>query len=204
MSLKFNPILFMVYFNRGNAKSVGADYDGALQDYTAAIEQDWTEQARPSMYFNRANTYADLHRFEEAVADYDKAGKLESPYTHFNKGNVLVALGRFGEARRCYQEAASKGMDRSKVDQNLYAVERIIHRIHGQEYGIDIDVSRPSVQATTSITIVGYDGDSETPLIVGNAGNSGNFGGQGQPGGKGFSGRSAIIVRLRGRNKDEG
>ena len=204
MPLTFNPILFMVYFNRGNAKSVRADYEGALQDYTQAIERNWTEKVRPSTYFNRANAYADLHQFEEAVADYDKAGNHESANVHFNKGNALVALGRFGEALQCYQEAALKGMDRTKVDQNLYAVERIVHRTHGQEYRTDLEASGPGAQATILITIVGDNSDQESPLIVGNAGNTGNFGGQGQPGGKGLSGKSPLIVHLRGRNKDEG
>ena len=203
-TLMFNPNLFMVYFNRGNAKSVRADYEGALQDYTEAIERDWMGKDRASMYFNRANAYADLHKFEEAVADYDKAGNPESPHAHFNKGNVLVALGRFGEALQCYQEAELKGMDKTKVDQNLYAVERIIHRTHGQEYRTDLEARGLGAQATILITIAGDHSDPEWPLIVGNAGNTGNFGGQGQPGGKGFSGKSPLIVHLRGRNKEEG
>ena len=75
---------------------------------------------------------------------------------------------------------------------------------HGQEYRTDLEASGPGAQATILITIVGDNSDPESPLIVGNAGNTGNFGGQGQPGGKGLSGKSPLIVHLRGRNKDEG
>ena len=78
-----NPILFMVYFNRGNAKSVLKDYEGALEDYTKAIEQNLPGDDGVVLHFNRANTYADLDKFEEAVAEYDKAIDSKFPFVRF-------------------------------------------------------------------------------------------------------------------------
>ena len=76
--LIFNPILFMVYFNRGNAKSVLKEYEGALEDYTKAIEQKFPGLDARNLHFNCANTYADLDKFEEAVSEYDKVLTLDS------------------------------------------------------------------------------------------------------------------------------
>ena len=202
--LNFNPILFMVYFNRGNAKSVRADYKGALEDYTKAIEENLPDHGDPALHLNRANTYADLNKFKEAVAEYDKVIDLGFPPAHFNKGNALVALGRFNEAFQCYQESALNGMDRTKVDQNLYAVGRIIQRTHGREYRTDLEASGPDTRATILITIVGEHSDPESLIIVGTTGNTGNFGGRGLSGGKGLSGKLPLVVQLRSRNEDEG
>ena len=128
----FNPILFMVYFNRGNTKSVLADYEGALEDYTKAIKEGWKGHDYPILHFNRANTYADLCKFEEAVAEYDKIYP-GSPHAHFNKGNALVALGCFDEALQCYEESALNGMDSNSVDQNRWAVKKILDMTRDQK-----------------------------------------------------------------------
>ena len=194
-----NPILFMVYFNRGNAKSVSADYEGALEDYTAAIERDGAGQRHSSVYFNRANTYADLNKFAEAIADYDKLIDPGSPHAHFNKGNALVIVGRFDEALQYYQEAALKGMERPQVDQNLYAVGRIIFRIHGHKYRPDFEASGATGLPTLSVTIFGDHSDPESFPLAGSTGNIGNFGGRGLSGGTGLSGKSPFVVNLSGK-----
>ncbi len=202
--LILNPILFMVYFNRGNSKSVLAEYEGALEDYTKAIEQKFTDLGDAELHFNRANTYADLHKFEEAVAEYDKVIDSGSPPAHFNKGNALVILGRFGEARQCYQESKLAGMDETEVAQNLRAVGRIIDRTRDQEHRTHFEASGIAGMPKLSVIIVGDHSDPENFSIKGNAGNTGNFGGRGVPGGKGLSGKSPLVVYLTGSNENEG
>ena len=197
-TLIFNPILFMVYFNRGNAKSVLKEYEGALEDYTKAIEQKFPRLDVWNMHFNRANTYADLHKFEEAVSEYDKVVDSGFPAAHFNKGNALMILGRFGEARQCYQKSILEGTDKTKVDQNLFAVERIIGRTHGQEHQTHFDAGGVAGLPTLSVVIFGDHSDAESFPVTGNTGNTGNFGGRGLSGGMGLSGRSPLIVNLRG------
>ena len=196
--LIFNPILFMVYFNRGNAKSVLKEYEGALEDYTKAIEQKLPGLDARNLHFNRANTYADLHKFEEAVAEYDKVVDSEFPFARFNKGNALVVLGRFGEARQCYQESISKGMYEGKVAQNLYAIGKIIDRTHGREHRTYFDAGGVAGLPTLSVAIFGDHSDPESFPVTGNAGNTGNFGGRGLSGGMGLSGKSPLVINLRG------
>ena len=202
--LFFNPILFMVYFNRGNAKSVLEEYEGALEDYTKAIEETFPGLDAQDLHFNRANTYANLHKFEEAVADYDKVADSQFPFARFNKGNALMVLGRFSEARQCYQESILEGMDESKVTQNLYAIGRIIDRTQEREYGIDFKAIGTAGMPTLSVTIFGDRSDPESFPVTGTVGNTGNFGGHGLSGGKGLSGKSPSIVHLGGRKEDEG
>ena len=153
------------------------------------------------MYFNRANTYADLNKFAEAVIDYDKVIDPGSPHAHFNKGNALVILDRFNEALQCYQEAALKGMERAKVDQNLYAVGRIIFRIHGHEHRTQFEASGKTGLPTLSVTIFGNHSDPESFPLAGRAGNIGNFGGRGLSGGSGLSGKSPFVVNLSANEK---
>ncbi len=62
--LIYYPILFMVYYNRGNAKAELKNYRGALKDYTDAINSDQEELVDSCLYFNRANTYVDLCTFK--------------------------------------------------------------------------------------------------------------------------------------------
>lgn len=195
--LIFTPILFMVYFNRGNAKSVLQEYEGALEDYTKAIEQNLPGHDDLALHFNRANTYADLHKFDEAVAEYDKVIDSGFPAAHFNKGNALVVLGRFDEARQCYQKSILEGMDETKAAQNLFAVGRIIDRTHGQEHQTYFDAGGVAGLPTLSVAIFGDHSDPENFPVTGNAGNTGNFGGRGLSGGIGLSGRSPLVVNLR-------
>ena len=207
--LILNSILFMVYFNRGNARSELKDYARALQDYKDAIQSNQLGLHNSSLYFNRANTYADLHKFEKAVADYDKVIQSGAPAAFFNKGNALVVLGRFGEALQCYQESASKAADRTKHDQNISEVERIMHRIHGQKYRTHIEASGSGTRVPlnlVSVTVVGDQSNtgSTTFLIVGNQGNVGNFGGRGLPGGKGSGGKLGFVVSVGAGKGNQG
>ena len=198
MKWNLNPFLFMVYFNRGNAKSALANYEGALKDYTAAID-DWKggDTTNSQLYFNRANTYADLGKFEEAVADYDKVNP-GFRNAHWNKGNALVVLGRFDEALRCYQEPALNGVDSNLVEMNRRAVKRIIDRTRGREFETSFEQSSPDVRASTNmwVRIAGEHLDPERLVFAGNAGNTGNYGGRGLPGGAGFGGKLPIFVHV--------
>ena len=196
-------VAHMVYFNRGNSKSVLEDYEGALEDYTKAIEERQGHDD-PVLHFNRANTYADLHEFEKAMDEYDKAviGPRTYSSAHFNKGNALVALGRFDEALQCYKESALKAADTTSADQNMSQVERVIHGIRGRNYRAHFEASGVSPKAISvlRVTIVGDHSNPEgffipTP-IMGNAGNAGNFGGRGVPGGKGLEGQLGFVVLI--------
>ena len=196
-------IVHMVYFNRGNSKSVLEDYKGALEDFTKAIEEGQGHDDA-ALHFNRANTYADLNEFEKALDEYEKVVISSGRYSdvHFNKGNAFVALGRFHEALQCYKESALKAADAPNADQNMSQVERIIHGIRGRKCRIHFQAS--GVGSEVRIVWVTIIGDHSKPKgspihipIVGNAGNAGNFGGRSVPGGKGLEGRIGFVAIIQ-------
>lgn len=192
MALNHNPLLFMIYCNRGNAKAELKDYEGALRDYgeTIQLNSDYSQS-----FFNRANTYADLSRFEEAVDDYDQAIQLGSRHAHFNKANALVLLGRFDEALQCYEESEKHGTKVSSV--NRENLEIIINKILGQTYKIYLEEAKLSgVRQIVSIRIDNYHGEIRQYLFVGSVGNTGNFGGGIFPGGEGFPGKPGFAVKV--------
>ena len=136
MKLNLNPILFMVYYNRGNVKAQLKNYREALKDYTDAINSYHGEPEDSSLYFNRANTYVDLRKFKEAVTDYDKVIAIEPRYDHalYNKGNTLVVMGCFEDALCCYKQLEKKGGYNDFVAVNRREMERIIDEIGTSKY----------------------------------------------------------------------
>ena len=195
-----NPILFMIYSNRGNGKSALKGYEGALDDYTTAIELAGDKDKQSSLYFNRANTYCDLGRFSDAVADYDRAIQLGSLLALYNKGNALVALGRFQEALRSYRTAKTSGIDSPQLEQNQWTVGRILFHTKGRQSTTRLDVIGPAGRRQIQVDLAAGSDDrlkTESPILAGSMGNAGNFGGPGQRGGEGLAGKEPMIVVIR-------
>ena len=190
-----------VYFNRGNSKAELADYEGALQDYTEAININASSAAS---YYNRGNTYVDLYRFEEALLDYDRVTGGIVPNAIFNKGNALLALGRLSEARRCYQDAGAKGADHVGIAENQSTLEQVMLVLDDLEYRL----SATAVAGTMYLRIEVREDVANIGerlgrfLFVGRVGNAGNAGGPRLPGEKGFMGKPLIQVRVDVRNEE--
>ena len=200
--LIYNPILVMLYYNRGNAKAELADYEGALRDYDETIRLDPTYSGS---FFNRANTYADLSRFNEAIVDYDQAIQSGSLHAHFNKGNALVFLGRFDEALQCYKESEKQGMGGSTVPANRRDLEIIRNVIGGQTYEIYEEKAKLAGGGPIiSIRISNYRGETWLYFFVGSVGNTGNFGGNRLPGGEGYPGKPGFAVQVGVLKEGEG
>ena len=92
----------LAYNNRGNAKSDLQDYQGAIADYTKAIEIN--PQLAPA-YYNRGLAKYDLKDYQGAIADYSKAIEINPQYAdaYYNRGlakelvrdlKVLVLIGK--------------------------------------------------------------------------------------------------------------
>ena len=198
--LIFNPMLFMVYYNRGNAKAGLKNYKGALKDYTDAINSNQGEPEDSCLYFNRANTYVDLCKFKEAVTDYDKAIELGPDHDHalFNKGNTLVVMGRFEEALRCYKELENKGRYNNHVADNCRELERVIDKIGDWKYECNWTRKRQygRWESFLLIGLYSYVGPKEKYYFHGSVGNTGNFGGNRLPVGKGYRGKPGFDVRI--------
>jgi Tfp pilus assembly protein PilF len=72
--LKKYPNVAIAYNNRAIQKVENGDQEGALLDYNDAIRSDSAYQVA---YENRANLFANLNRFEEALMDYEKSLQLK-------------------------------------------------------------------------------------------------------------------------------
>lgn len=100
------------------AKEKYGDYEGAIADYTKALELiKYNLPVQRHLLFGRGQAYASLGRYEEAVADYAEAlrlfrGDYALAISHdqqtiqalfFKQAQAFEALGLLEEARNNYQ-----------------------------------------------------------------------------------------------------
>ncbi len=69
--------LASLYGIRGFHKAAIKDYQGAIADYSISIEKDAT---RPSVFYNLANAYRNLYKYDDAIANYKKSVALKPDY----------------------------------------------------------------------------------------------------------------------------
>lgn len=114
--LKKYPRLVLAYSNRGLAKRIIGDHNGALDDYTKAIQID---PAYAIGYYNRAYTYVIKQNYDAALRDYDKAIELNSynPDMLFNRGLVRFLTGNKQGACEDWRKAFQLGD--SQADETL-------------------------------------------------------------------------------------
>ena len=191
------PFLYMVFFNRANAKVELKDFEGALVDYTESMQ---LNPGSSGSFFNRGNTYLDLSKFEEAVSDFDNAISLGTRSALFNKGNALVLLGRFREALECYTLFEEQAEDGADVTQNRHSLENVIETIGDSKYQLrteivsgDMDVSILKVLVDLGDAI-GHSNSLNIFPFDGRIGNTGGFGWFDQIGGTGFKGKPGFAV----------
>ena len=188
-------ILDSAHFNRGNSKAAVGDLDGAVEDYTQAIEQN---PERPGYYYNRGNAYFDLYRFSEAVGDYDQAIRSGSIHAAYNMGMALLASGQPEEARGWFHDAAAKGYDHSTVQQNLWTLDQMIPLVDGLDYTVraapDPATNRMSLRFAVPAEVAETRGELARFLFGGRAGSVGSDGLPGLTGGKGLQGGAPLRV----------
>ena len=82
-----NPQSAADYYNRGVERQNKGDADGAIADYTKAIELD---PKSFSAYNNRGNLKQDKGKVKEAVVDFQHAVSINPSHAtaHFNLGHV--------------------------------------------------------------------------------------------------------------------
>src|SRR5437667_9864535 len=82
-----NPKQAGAYNNRGNAKGAAGDLDGAIADYTHALQLD---PKLAEAYYNRGNAKRDKDELDGAIADYNRAIELNPKYAaaYNNRGNA--------------------------------------------------------------------------------------------------------------------
>jgi lipoprotein NlpI len=92
------------YHNRGIAKDDLQDYDGAIKDFSKAIE---INPNFAEAYNNRGNAKANLQDYDGAIEDYNKAIEINPNYAiaYCNRGGAKVALQYYHEAIEDYNKA---------------------------------------------------------------------------------------------------
>lgn len=91
-AVRKNPRNATYVNNRGVAKARLGDLDGAVLDYTRAMQLAPTDA---ETVFNRGNAYAAAGNLPAAINDFTTAVTLSPGYTHayFNRGTVRAAAG---------------------------------------------------------------------------------------------------------------
>lgn len=91
------------WYNLGIGYRRNGQLDRSIEAYTMvlSIEPDY-----PQAFINRGSVLIDLARFEEAVADYDKAlASGEIPAAYIGRGDAYIGLGQFEEARADFERS---------------------------------------------------------------------------------------------------
>ena len=202
----FESLVFMAYFNSGNALAELSDYDAALNSYGEAIDVDGQNQLdKDQALFNRGNTHLDMGHFDKAIKDYDEVlslraigGRLGSIL--YNKGNALVMLGQFNQALKCYRMGQPSEWTEGMA-QNSASLEQVIDKIGNRECRIHLEKeSNFGRLMRLAVYVDGYDvKDPWNIIFKGRDGNIGNFG-WGTAGGGGFKGKMGFVVTIEREN----
>ncbi|MEO1438084.1 MAG: tetratricopeptide repeat protein, partial [Bacteroidota bacterium] len=121
-AIRYDSTFAMAYVNAGAARYFRQDIANPVKK-DLEIAKDWFTQAiaiQPGLYlayYNRAAVNYFLEAYPEALADLDKALRLNpmNAWTYFYQGVVYAAMGNAGRARSEYRKAV-------QLDPNLYYV----------------------------------------------------------------------------------
>ncbi len=149
------------YFDQGIQKSKAGDYQGAIADFTSALEiQD--EKIPSGMvsnfyaitYVARGDAYTALEDYQQAIADYTRAIDITPHYTvaYYKRGNTYRHLNADTLALADYDQALAISPDHAKTlearrDLFLSAPESTLVDIDTQadlESPEVVDVSNPT------------------------------------------------------------
>ena len=112
--IKACPNDYFYYFRRGWFKELSGDEDGALEDYTSAIERN---DQFAYAYLNRGYLYRKKGFDEYARVDLEKCIKLDkTPSDNSCAQYALFYLGRISEAKEFMREALDRFPEESYYD----------------------------------------------------------------------------------------
>ena len=96
--------IYYTYNNRGWAKREFGDHEGAIEDFTQAIE---LKPEDAYAYNNRADVKRELEDYTGAIADYSQAIELNPAYAiaYHNRGLAKAALGQHDAAKIDFKKA---------------------------------------------------------------------------------------------------
>ncbi len=110
--------------NRGLARKMSGDFEGALNDLNTAIRE-FPENAE--LYKNRGNLYLILGQMRDAVDDYDSAIQIDPEFleAYYNRGLTYYILDEQELACRDLKFASDEGMERATEKYELFCQEPI-------------------------------------------------------------------------------
>ena len=118
-------MMLIAYKNRGNARSDLGDFEGAIEDYTQAIQinPNYTD-----VYYNRGNAHYELGDLESAIEDYTQAIKINYNYAdaYYNRANVRAELEDKQRAIEDFQKAADIYRKQGQLEALKDTRERIL------------------------------------------------------------------------------
>lgn len=122
------PSSFGETFESALTAARSRDLAGAAELFAAAIE---IESDHPAAHCNRATVLAELGRWQEALAGYDRAVALKSDYAvaWSNRGNALKELRRLDEALASYDRAIAINPGLAAAFSNRGTVLKELHRL---------------------------------------------------------------------------
>jgi len=160
------------YYRSASAKLGKADHEGAIADYTKAIE---LKPDYHAAYNNRGVARYRMGDYEEAIADWTKAIELKPDFTlgHNNRGAGYERMGKFEQAIEDYRKSLAIDPDNSTARNNLsnlFAVlngnPEFVKRIQmmlsgGGYYRGDID---GAIGRETGLALVAFQMDSKLEM----------------------------------------
>jgi len=128
--LKDKNGLAEAYTNRGGAKNVKGDYDGAIKDCTEAIR---LKPDCAKAYNNRGNAKTAKGDYDGAIKDYTEAIRL-NPYdaeTYSNRGGAKAKKGNYDSAIKDLDTAIRLNPDLTEAYYNRALAKKTLGQIEG-------------------------------------------------------------------------
>jgi tetratricopeptide (TPR) repeat protein len=96
--------LALTFFEEGQSRMSGQDWDAAIESFTVAIRLD-PQFSRA--YSNRGSAYDEKGEYDKAIADYTQAIRIDpnDASVHYNQGNAYRAKGEYDKAIADYTQA---------------------------------------------------------------------------------------------------
>lgn len=136
-----DPNYVEAYNDRGSCKKQFGDLDGALADYTLAIDKD----PRPMYYANRGSIYRKLKLYGEAIDDYSYAISKQPDFyiAYNNRGSAKYDKGDYVDALEDFKKAIIIKADYAPAYNNLgstyYLIERYNEALQALNKAVTID-----------------------------------------------------------------
>jgi len=113
------------YKNRANFRYDLGDYEGAIQDYTQAININPNDA---DAYYNRGNARADTGNHEGAIQDYTQSININAndAEAYYNRGNLRTELGDNQGGIEDFQKACELYRQAGKLAEHKKVRERIL------------------------------------------------------------------------------